>query len=107
MLPWTAVPGLVDSPTRQAPVSADAFGLYDMLGNKREWVNDYWWDYSSAAQTDPTGPATGTYAIWRGGCGDDNVPYDALTCGSRFRDFRRDQGHYGLTFRTVLPIRQE
>lgn len=85
----------------------NAFGLYDMLGNKREWVNDYWWDYTAAAQTDPTGPASGAYAIWRGGCGDDNLPYDALTCGSRFRDFRRDQSHYGLTLRTVVPIREE
>lgn len=49
--------------------SANAYELYDMHGNVREWCSD--WDngttYSSAPQTNPIGPATGSGHIVRGG----------------------------------------
>jgi len=51
----------------------NAFGLYDILGNVWEWVND-WFDYeyyeSSPAQ-DPRGPASGKVGILRGGSWED------------------------------------
>ena len=41
--------------------------LYDMSGNVDEWINDYWSNYTSEPQTDPTGPETGTDHVYRGG----------------------------------------
>lgn len=45
----------------------NAFGLFDMLGNVYEWVNDFWADYSAVDQTNPHGPANGDERVIRGG----------------------------------------
>ena len=47
--------------------ASNELGLYDMSGNVFEWCDTYWHGYSSAAQTDPQGPSTGTYRVYRGG----------------------------------------
>ncbi|MDD3045221.1 MAG: formylglycine-generating enzyme family protein [Candidatus Delongbacteria bacterium] len=53
------------------PLGNTPLGLCDMAGNVSEWVWDWWYaTYPSTAQTDPTGPATGTYRVMRGcSCG--------------------------------------
>jgi formylglycine-generating enzyme required for sulfatase activity len=43
------------------------WGLYDMLGNVSEIVNDKYAPYSATEQTDPTGSISGSQAVFRGG----------------------------------------
>ena len=42
-------------------------GIYDMSGNVWEWCSDCFANYSSGAQTNPTGPLRGLIRVHRGG----------------------------------------
>jgi formylglycine-generating enzyme required for sulfatase activity len=46
--------------------TGNGWGLYDMLGNVREWTWT-WYAQAQSGGTDPLGPSTGSYRVHRGG----------------------------------------
>ncbi|MDR2300687.1 MAG: formylglycine-generating enzyme family protein [Deltaproteobacteria bacterium] len=55
---------------RTSPVNAfspNPWGFFDTHGNVGEWCWDWYGEYGTANETDPAGPATGTYRVTRGG----------------------------------------
>jgi formylglycine-generating enzyme required for sulfatase activity len=59
-----------NSKNRSHPVACkepNSWGLYDMLGNVCDWVWDWYGEYPSCSVTDPEGPETGKYRVFRGG----------------------------------------
>ena len=47
--------------------AANGYGFHDMLGNVNEYVKYWYGTYSNTSQTNPAGPAYGTYRVSRGG----------------------------------------
>lgn len=100
---WTAHPtwgdGIFPYTSPNGTFVPNGYGLYDMAGNVSQWCNDLYGAYTSSGKTNPTGPATGAYRIFRGGY------YSASHCRVAFRTFDIP-GIYGiqLGFRLSLGV---
>ncbi len=73
-------------PVRSFPLGNSPFGIFDMAGNVWEWVADWSGPYTgSTAMTvpDPTGPASGTARVIRGGTWDNTFAGD-VRAANRF-----------------------
>lgn len=79
-------------------------GIYDMEGNVAEWVSDWFGGsyYFSSPKTDPAGPPTGSYRVYRGGSWLDEVKY--CKAGLRRFDFPNSRV-YNVGFRVVRTAR--
>jgi len=54
--------------------AANALGIYDLSGNVWEWCWDIYGSYPTGAQNNPSGPAAGSYRIFRGGSWHSSYP---------------------------------
>jgi formylglycine-generating enzyme required for sulfatase activity len=80
--------------------TANAYGLYDMHGNAIEWCSDWYGTYPTTPQINPTGAASGTYRVLRGG----KWLSDASGCRSAYRGYDNPDSTTPVTsgFRVVF-----
>ena len=67
---WEKNNGIIEYNCRTHTVKTklpNELGIYDMSGNVEEWCSDWYGKYTSNAQTNPQGPSSGSYRVYRGG----------------------------------------
>ena len=88
-----------------AQKKANELGLYDMSGNVSEFCSDWFGDYSSEAQTDPTGAAENEYGcVLRGG----GYGFSARYCRNASRNCADPDSHEDcevMSIRLALTVK--
>ena len=90
------------APTEVASFPANGYGLYDMVGNIAEWVEDGYdvGYYAVSPPVDPRGPDDAPYRIFRGGSWADT---DERIASVFYRNFtRQDTRIHSIGFRCAL-----
>ena len=87
----------------KSPLGDSEQGLCDMAGNVSEWVWDWYGDYGSASQDDPTGPVTGAVRVTRGGDCRNNAYDEELRAAGREEESPDNVGSY-LGFRPARSL---
>jgi formylglycine-generating enzyme required for sulfatase activity len=97
----TAEGTYIQRTTEVGSYAPNAWGLYDMHGNVYEWCWDWLGHYSSSAQADPKGAASGMYRVRRGGSWGGHG--QSLRSAHRAFGYLPFGWHPGFGFRLVRP----
>lgn len=95
--------GACATPVGSYPIDVSPYGAYDMSGNVWEWCADFYQKdyYAASPAKNPTGPATGTKVVLRGGSwGSSSV---TLRCSCRNAEAPENTYHDDGGFRCVVP----